>query len=113
MNKIEQIQQDIENGEITPLQGYVLFKQFIRMAEAACDLVKELAIAEMQESGQSSLEVGGMTVQLTKSAGKWDYSNIPEYQKTKDALKDIQTIAQESGEAFYTEGTPTIAVKSL
>lgn len=113
MNKIEQIQQDIENGEITPLQGYVLLKQFIRVAETACELVKELAIAEVQESGQTSVEVGGMNVQLTKSAGRWDYSNVPEYQQMKDDLKTLQTVAQETGKAFYHEGTPTIAVKSL
>ena len=120
MNEYKQLTQEVIEGNINPLEAYVLLKKHQADIEEALKAIKDLAIDEANKYGQKSFAAFGAQVELRNAASTWVYSGSA-YESAKAKMKYIETLAKAGGgidpdtgeiidPAVKKEGASTIAV---
>ena len=115
------------DGEIEPSLAYVeLLAQQEEIAEKLAQL-KPLVLSELQTYPEKEVRLYGLTFQKKSAAGRWDYSDIAQWNAYKEKIKELENYAQqvyksagkmnvadENGEiilpAKYTAGAETFSV---
>ena len=115
------------DGEIEPSLAYVeLLAQQEEIAEKLAQL-KPLVLSELQTYPEKEVRLYGLTFQKKSAAGRWDYSDIAQWNAYKEKIKELENYAQqvyksagkmnvadENGEiilpAKYTAGSDTFSV---
>lgn len=131
---IEQLNQHLQkilDGEIDPLKGFIELKKLEAKLKEALTLAEPSAFEAASQWSEKTFKVEGAEIQKKNAAGKWDYSNIPQYSKAKERIKQIEELAKqayaakksnsvivdENGEVVdppvYTEGRAIISVRLL
>ena len=115
------------DGEIEPSLAYVeLLAQQEEIAEKLAQL-KPLVLQELNNYPEKEVKLYGLTFQKKSAAGRWDYSDIAQWNAYKEKIKELENYAQqvyksagkmnvadENGEiilpAKYTAGAETFSV---
>lgn len=100
-NIIQQLSNTVQaviDGEISAIEVKINLKQvkdFITKAEA------EIEGAVLEEAAKYNKEVHhGYMIELRPSAGRWDFSGIPEWNQRKAALTEIEEAAKAAAKAY-------------
>jgi hypothetical protein len=98
--QIEDIVNATEGGYIDELKALVALKELERHIKEALGKVDEKATSEAEKYRGQNLEVFGAKLEVRKTAGRWDYSNIPEIQEKKSEIKELEKEAQQAYHAY-------------
>ena len=115
------------DGEVEASLAYVeLLAQQEEITEKLAAL-KPLVLQELQAYPEKEVKLHGLTFQKKSAAGRWDYSDIAQWNAYKEKIKELENYAQqvyksagkmnvadENGEiilpAKYTAGSDTFSV---
>lgn len=118
------------DGNLNPSEVYAELLGEQEFIENGIARLKELVIAELDTYPEKEVKLHGLTFQKRAAPGKWDFSNIPQWNMAKDKLKSLEemakkkfqaeekgvpiNLADENGEEIptpiYTSGKQTFAV---
>lgn len=92
----EQILKQVEDGEMSPLDAYILFETLKKELEEAVSTVKEDAIEEARKLGTDNGAVQYRDVKLQKVASRasYSYTHIPSWIDKKGELQNIEELAK-------------------
>lgn len=92
----EQILKQVEYGEMSPLDAYILFETLKKELEEAVSTVKEDAIEEARKLGTDNGAVQYRDVKLQKVASRasYSYTHIPSWIDKKGELQNIEELAK-------------------
>lgn len=126
---VEQLLNQVRDGELSPLDAYIELKTIIEMAENGLNEIKEGALIEAEKfKGQ---QYKGFTIDVRSAGGRYTYDHLAEWKQLKDKIKEIEKMAQaafknrnqgfflneHTGEVYepaaYKEGTTTIYFKTV
>lgn len=127
MEDIYTLRDAVLNEESNALSAYVMMKEFEKDLALILKQVQPLALEEAKTYENTSFEAFGAKITVKKAAGRWDFKHIPQWEKAKETLKDVEEkaksaynnkgfgmIVNEEGEviepANYTEGSEQISV---
>ena len=83
------------DGEIEPSLAYVeLLAQQEEIAEKLAQL-KPLVLQELQAYPEKEVKLHGLTFQKKSAAGRWDYSDIAQWNAYKEKIKELENYAQQ------------------
>lgn len=85
--------QAVIEGEYSALKAFIHIKDLIKHAEKCLSEIESGAIVE-SESYEKNPVIEGYKVERTSAAGRWDFSNISAWNKTKESLKEIEENAK-------------------
>jgi ribosomal protein L22 len=119
-------------GEQSALSAYIELKQIEASLKQALEAVSEAAYQEADRYSEKTIKLHNAEVTKKSSAGRWDYSHIPQHNSAKERLKAIEEMAKqaaanakrgttvidnETGEviepATYTDGKTILSVKLI
>lgn len=121
----------IDNGEIDALEAYIKLKAFEKSFAETLKRIEPLAFEVASKWNEKTFTYKGAEIQKKNSAGRYDFSHIPQYIQQKDKLKSVEELAKQAlaskkhgvqiiddnGEvvqpAIYTEGKSIISVRIL
>lgn len=121
----------LERGNMDALTAYGFLREMKAELEIAEARLKDAAIEELRKYGKGEHTVGKCRMQVKSSAGRWDYSEIPEWNKLAEERKRVEERAKAAFDAHangemlvsgdgevralpkYTPGAETIYVKIL
>jgi len=84
--------QSVIDGESNPLEVWGLLKDIDAMVAKAKAEIEPGVIAEGRKyHGQTW---NGWGIEVRPSAGRWDFSNNPDWNRAKDAIKEIEEAAK-------------------
>ena len=131
IQELTNLAQSVIDGEQDALKVYIELKRIETKLKEVMPLVEPLAYEAASHWSEKTFVVMGAEIQKKNAAGKWDYSNIPQYAKAKEQVKSIEELAKQAyaskkhgsvivdanGEVveppLYTEGKSIISVKLL
>lgn len=93
---ILKIADDANNGLQDSLSSYIELKRIEKILSECLESVKPNAIAEANKYPQKVFDLNGAKVEKKKSAGRYDFSNIPQWNKAKENLKKIEDLAKQA-----------------
>ena len=83
------------DGEIEPSLAYVeLLAQQEEIAEKLAQL-KPLVLQELNNYPEKEVKLYGLTFQKKSAAGRWDYSDIAQWNAYKEKIKELEGFAQQ------------------
>lgn len=88
---------EVKEGNINPLEAYIILKSALTDLEKALKEVQDLAIDEANKYGQKSFEAFGAKVEIRNGASRWDYSNVKAHVSLSNQLKYIEGISKIGG----------------
>lgn len=97
------------SGETDPLKAYIELKKIGKNLSVALETLQPLALEEAHKYGKS-FEFHGAKVECKSAAGKWDFTEIPEWVKINNLKKEIEDKAKqafklsEKGDLLIDEG---------
>ena len=109
----------VANGEINPLEAYVILKQEQTAIETALKAIQDNAITEGLKYGEKSFKAFGAKIEMRNSPSTYKFTghilNLEERLKTlKDQAKLGEVVDTDSGEiipkAIKLEGKQTISI---
>jgi hypothetical protein len=84
--------QSVIDGKVNPLEVWGLIKEVESMISKAKAEIEAEVIAEGKKfHGQTW---NGWGIEVRPSAGRWDFSNNPDWNRAKDAIKEIEDAAK-------------------
>lgn len=129
--ELNKLAQSVIDGEQDALKVYIELKRIETKLKEVMPLVEPLAFESASRWSEKTFVVEGAEIQKKNAPGKWDYSNITQYSKAKENLKNVEELAKqafaakkhgsvivdENGEVVeppqYTEGKSIISVRLL
>lgn len=129
--QILKIADDAQQGLCDPLTAYIELKRIEKILSDCLKLTQPLAVQEADKNPEKSFIVGDVKVEKRRSAGKWDYSGIEQWNRQKEAMKEIEELSKQAFQAqakgrnltitdmdgviiqpaSFIEGSDTIAIK--
>lgn len=127
--RLSEINTAVLVGEIQATEGFAILKQLEEYSKKLKSELLEQTIDELSTYAEKEWRVSNCTLSLRNSAGRWDYSHIPEIVKMEQELKLLKekhklayksqqqghTSVTDDGEvivpATFISGKETIAVK--
>lgn len=97
---------EVKEGNINPLEAYIILKSALTDLEKALKEIQDLAIDEANKYGQKSFEAFGAKVEVRNGASRWDYSQVQVWKHLKDQLTTIEKLAQLGGQVYVETGEP-------
>jgi hypothetical protein len=105
--------QSVIDGKVNPLEVWGHIKEVESMISRAKAEIEAEVIAEGKKfHGQTW---NGWGIEVRPSAGRWDFSNNPDWNRAKDAIKEIEDAAKsaykewEKGRRMVTDDGEVIA----
>ena len=119
--------QSILDGEEKPSKLYIELLSQKEVIDEQIAILKPLMLEELNSYPEKEVAIGGLTFQKKSAAGRWDYSDIAQWNAYKEKIKELENYAQqvyksagkmnvadENGEiilpAKYTAGSDTFSV---
>ena len=96
IKEIQDMAVKVLQGEANALEIYTELKKIDKALQDAITSVQADAILEASKHPQKSFEFNGTKIEKKSGAGRWDYSNIKEWNECKLKLKQIEMTAQEA-----------------
>lgn len=90
----ENIVQKVHDGYLNPLFAFERLQQAAKHFQAAKKMILEEAITEFEKYGQKEVSMNGVVFRKKNSAGKWDFSDIDEWNEAEQTLEGIQEAAK-------------------
>jgi len=101
MNEVQQLKRvcedevtyllnQVEEGNINPLDVYAIFKQSKLLIDEAIAQVEPLAQREAEMYSEKSFEQSGFTFEKRNGATRYSYNHIPEVFVLKQKLKETE-----------------------
>lgn len=87
---IQDIAHLVESGSLEPLKAILVLKQLEKKAIEYKKRIEEIAIDELSKYEKSSTTIGSYTINLKKSAGRWDFKHIKEIVDAENKLKELK-----------------------
>lgn len=87
-DKTSALVQDVEDGNETALETAITLKAIIDHTTKCFNQIKDVAINELQDEKVKEFYFG--KIERKNAAGRYDFSNIPEWNETKERLKEIE-----------------------
>ena len=80
----------IDNGEIDALEAYIKLKAFEKSFAETLKRIEPLAFEVASKWNEKTFTYKGAEIQKKNSAGRYDFSHIPQYIQQKDKLKSVE-----------------------
>ena len=127
MSDIYELRDSVLSAEADALSAYITLKEFEKDLALIVKQVQPLALEEAKSYDETSFDAFGAKVTVKKGAGRWSFKHIPQWEKAKETLKEVEEkaksaynnkgfgmIVSDDGEviepANYTEGEEQISV---
>ena len=128
---INEIIQQVEAGEINPLNAYIEIYRLEKQIKAAKEIIQQKAIDEAAKYPEKTFQFMGFEIQKKSGAGRWKFDHLTDWQAKANEIKEIEekhkqafkmwekgdTYITEGGEivepAVYMPGADTIALKEI
>ena len=81
----------VEDGELCPLKAFIELKRMEKLIKEGIDQIKSEAVSEAEKYGKDEFQYFGAKVQAKQGGGRWDYSEIEEWKRKKQEIKDLET----------------------
>lgn len=124
--KIQEIEDlCLEQGELDPLEAYVMIHQLHKSLEASKERLKEAATNELRKHGKSYHDLHGHRLEVASVGARYEYKKDDEWCQIKEQLKAREEylkafreggIDEETGELIermYIPGKETIRVSKI
>ncbi len=93
-DQVELIVQKSQDGESDVLLDLATLKQMEKVLESARKRVEEVALEELDRSGEKSYAHQGYIFTRTNGRRNWDYSGCPSHVKVAKELKSVEANLQ-------------------
>jgi hypothetical protein len=109
----------VGQGELNPLEAYVILKELVGKAELALDQIKNDALTEASKYPEKSFSAYGAKIEVRNGASQFKFSSaISDYEAKLKQLKEQSKLGEfadpESGliieKAIKIEGKTTLAI---
>ena len=127
MSDIYELRDSVLSAEANALSAYIALKEFEKDLALIVKQVQPLALEEAKSYDETSFDAFGAKVTVKKGAGRWSFKHIPQWEKAKETLKNVEEkaksaynnkgfgmIVSDDGEviepAEYTQGEEQISV---
>ncbi len=97
---VEQMIQDVVDGNENPLRAYALLKEKQKDIQEAIKHIEEYAIEEAEKHGEKIFETMDWKFEMRNGARRCVYKNIPEWVEANKALKDRESLYKQAALAY-------------
>ena len=80
----------VKDGLVNPLEAYVSLKKLEEIVKQDKSKIDEEALSEANKYPEKSFNFSDVEITKKNSAGRYDYSNIPEIVKKEKELKELK-----------------------
>ncbi len=122
---IQEILDNVRNGDMDPLKAFIQLKAKEKAAKAALDEIQVEAVEKAATYGEKTFKAFGVEVGCKSSAGRWDFKELGWWQDFEDKKDDAKkafklidrgkTVLDDDGvvvePAKYTPGKDIISIK--
>jgi len=84
---IKDIYDLVQDGEIDPLKAILVLKEIEKKAKQYKTMIEDIAIDEISKYDREGAYIDGYNIKLKRSAGRWDFKDIPEIVELENKLK--------------------------
>lgn len=93
-DQVESIVRKCQDGDSDVLIDLATLKQMEKVLKSAKERVEEIALEELDRSGEKSYAHHGYIFTKTNGRRNWDYKDCPSHEKAKKALKEVEANLQ-------------------
>lgn len=122
---IQEILDNVRNGDMDPLNAFIQLNAKEKAAKAALDEIQVEAVEKAAEYGEKTFKAFGAKVERKSAAGRWDFKELGWWQDFEDKKDDAKnafklidkgkTVLDNDGvvvePAKYTPGKDIISIK--
>jgi len=87
--------QSILDGEEKPSKLYIELLSQKEVIDEQIAILKPLMLEELNSYPEKEVAIGGLTFQKKSAAGRWDYSDIAQWNAYKEKIKELENYAQQ------------------
>ena len=92
--------QEVIDGKADPIEVLAFIKEQIAYFEKCKEQIEDYAISEAEKFGAKSFEYKGFKVELREGSRRFNFKNIPQWQKLSTELKDVEEQAKMAFAAY-------------
>ena len=96
LQKIADIVEQVEEGNSSALESYILIQDLEKEMKRAKDQIKDLAIEEAEKEGAKTFERSGRVVTISDGRRSWKYPNTHQVSELQKQLKATQEMAKQA-----------------
>ena len=90
INPIRDIAKMVEDGIVDPLKAFLALKEIENKAKEYKKKIEDIALDEIAKYGREGVDIDGYSLNLKRSAGRWDFKHIEEIVETEKHLKELK-----------------------
>jgi hypothetical protein len=107
-DQVEDTVRRCQEGESDVLLDLATLKQMEKVLESARKRVEEIALEELDRSGEKSYAHHGYIFTRTNGRRNWDYSGCPSHFEAKEKLKSIESNLQANYRFMESNGAMSV-----